>query len=58
MLAYTSFISDVHKSYRVEIIVLHHLIFLLIKISKWLLVPNAILSQQKYKALIWQKHVE
>ena len=30
---YTSFISDVHKSYRVEKIVLHHLIFLLIKIS-------------------------
>ena len=27
MLAYTSFISDVHKSYRVEKIVLHHLIF-------------------------------
>ena len=34
MSAYTSFISDVHKSYRVEKIVLHHLIFLLIKISK------------------------
>ena len=30
MSAYTSFISgDVHKSYRVEKIVLHHLIFLL-----------------------------
>ena len=29
MPAYTSFISDVHKSYRVEKIVLHHLIFYL-----------------------------
>ena len=47
MLAYTNFISDVHKSYRVEKIVLHHLIFLLIKIGKCLLVPNAILSQQQ-----------
>ena len=45
MLAYTSFISDVHKSYRVEKIVLHHLIFLLLNISTCLLVPNAILSQ-------------
>ena len=27
MLAYTGFMSDVHKSYRVEKIVLHHLIF-------------------------------
>ena len=35
MLAYTSFISDVHKSYRVEKLVLHYLIFLLIKISKF-----------------------
>ena len=34
MLAYTSLISDVHKSYRVEKIVLHRRIFLLIKISK------------------------
>ena len=34
MPAYTIFISGVHKSYRVEKIVLHHLIFLLIKISK------------------------
>ena len=33
MPAYTSFISDVHKSYGVEKIVLHHLIFLLIMIS-------------------------
>ena len=45
MLAYTSFISDVHKSYRVEKIVLLHLIFLLLNISTCLLVPNAILSQ-------------
>ena len=44
MPAYLSFISDVHshRSYRVEKIVLHHLIFLLIKIGKCLLVPNAI----------------
>ena len=34
MPAYTSFISDVHKFYRVEKIVLHHLIFLLTEISK------------------------
>ena len=34
MPAYISFISDVHKSYRVEKIVLHHLIFLIVKISK------------------------
>ena len=34
MSAYTSFISDVHKSYGVEKLVLHHLIFLLIKIIK------------------------
>ena len=34
MSEYTSFISDVHKSYRVEKLVFHHLIFLLIKISK------------------------
>ena len=31
--AYASFISEVHKSYRVEKLVLHRLIFLLIKIS-------------------------
>ena len=50
---YASFISDVHKSYHVEILVLYHLIFLLIKISKFLLVPNAILSDNcKYKAFI------
>ena len=34
MSAYTSLTSDIHKSYRVEKLVLHHLIFLLIKISK------------------------
>ena len=34
MLAYTSFIFDVRKSYRVEKIVLNHVIFLLIKITK------------------------
>ena len=47
MPAYTSFISDVHKSYRVEKIVLHHLIFLLI-------VPNAVLFHMllEYKSLI------
>ena len=41
MLAYTSFISNVHESYRVEKIVLHHLIFSFIKISKCQSVPNA-----------------
>ena len=45
MLADASFISDVLRSYRVEKIVLHRLIFLLVKISKCLLVPSAILSQ-------------
>ena len=55
MPAYTSFISDVHKPYRVEKKVLHHLIFLLIKISKCLLVPNAILFHMRlpYKSLIF-----
>ena len=33
MSAYTSFISDVLKSYGVEKFVLHHLTFLLIEIS-------------------------
>ena len=54
MSAYTSFISDAHKSCGVEKIVLHQLIFLLIKISKCLLVPNAISSQQQInKTFIW-----
>ena len=34
ILACTSFISDFPTSYRAEKLVLHHLIFLLIKISK------------------------
>ena len=45
MSVYKSFISDVHNSYGVEKLVLHHLIFLLIEISKCLLVPNVISSQ-------------
>ena len=55
MPAYTSFISDVHKSYRVEKIVLHHLIFLFLNISTCLLVPNAILFHVllPYKSLIF-----
>ena len=55
MPAYTSFVSDVHKSYRVEKIVLNHLIFFLIKISKCSLVPNAILFHMllPYKSLIF-----
>ena len=55
MPAYTSFICDVHKSYRVEKIVLHHMIFLLIKISKCQLIPNAILFHMvlPYKSLIF-----
>ena len=41
MSAYTSFfISDVHKSYRLKKLVLHHLIFLLIKISKTVLIGS------------------
>ena len=57
MLAYTSFISDVHESYRVEKI----LIFLFIKISKCQSVPNAILSQLQnilrllYGKTMWNK---
>ena len=38
MSAYTILISDVPKSYRAEKLVLHHLIFLLIKISKCMLI--------------------
>ena len=55
MSAYTSFISDVHKSYRVEKLVLHHMIFLLVKISKCQSVPNAILFHMllPYKSLIF-----
>ena len=34
MSAYKSVISDVHNSHREEKLVLHHLIFLLVKISK------------------------
>ena len=34
MPAYTGFISDIHKSYGVEKIVLHYLILLLIKFNK------------------------
>ena len=47
--------SDVHKFYRVEKIVLDHLIFLLIKISKCQSVPNAILFHifLPYKILIF-----
>ena len=40
MLAYTRFISDVHKSYRVEKIVLHHLIFLLLNISSYVFIGS------------------
>ena len=53
MLAYTSFISDVHKSYRVEKLVLHYLTFLLIKTSKCYMVPNAIL----FHILLWKSYI-
>ena len=55
MSAYTSFISDVHKSYCAEKLVLHRLIFLLIKISKCYTVPNAIFFHMllPYKSLIF-----
>ena len=54
MPAYISFISDVHKCCRVEK-VLHHLIFLFVKIIKCWLVPNAILFNMllPYKSLIF-----
>ena len=59
MLAYTSFIPDVHKSYRVEKIVLHHLIFLLLNISTCLYwFQTQFYHNRKYKAFIWQKYVE
>ena len=55
MLAYTSFISDVHKSYRVEKLILHDLIFLLICVY-WF--QTQFYHNCKYKFFIWQKHVE
>ena len=58
MPAYTSFISDVHKSYRVEKKVLHHLLLFLIKISKCLLVPNTILSQLQVQGFCMAKGCE
>ena len=58
MPAYTSFISDVHKSYRVEKIVLHHLIFLLSKFVSVYWFQTQFYHNCKYKAFIWQKDVK
>ena len=57
MLAYTSFIFDVHKSYGVEKIVLHHLIFYLSRLVSVNWFQMQFYHNCKYKAFIWQKHV-
>ena len=58
MPAYTSFSSDVHKSYRVEKIVLHHLIFYLSRLVSVYWFQTQFYHKCKYKAFIWQKRVE
>ena len=58
MPAYTSFISDVHKSYRAEKIYLHHLIFYLSSLVSVYWLQTQFYHNCKYRASIWQKHVE
>ena len=58
MPAYTSFVSDVHKSYRVEKIVLHHLIFYISRLVSVYWFQTQFYHNCKYKAFVWQKHVE
>ena len=58
MPAYTSFISNLHKSYRVEKIILHHLIFLLSRLVSVYWFPTQFYHNCKYKAFIWQKDVK
>ena len=59
MLAHTIFISDVHKSYGVEQIVLHHLIIYLISsLVRVYWFQTQFYHNCKYKTFIWQKHVE
>ena len=58
MLAYTSFISDVHKSYRVEKLALHHLISYLSRLVSVYWFQTQFYHNCKYKAFIWQKDVE
>ena len=52
MPAYTSFISDVYKSYRVEKIVLHHLIFYLSRLVSVYWFQTQFYHNCKYKASI------
>ena len=54
MLAYTSFISDVHKFYRLEKIVLQHLIFYLSRLVSVYWFQTQFYHNYKYKAFIWQ----
>ena len=58
MPAYTSFTFDVHKSYRVEKIVLHHLIFLLSRLVSVYWFQTQFYENCKYKTFIWQKDVK
>ena len=58
MAAYTSFISDVHKSYRVEKIVLQNLIFYLSRLVSVYWFRTQFYHNCKYKAFIWQKDVK
>ena len=55
MPAYTSFISDVHKSYRVEKIVLHQLIFLHSRLVSVYWFQTQFYHNCKYKTFTWQK---
>ena len=54
MLAYTSFISDVHKSYRAEKIVLHHLIFYLSRLVSVYWLQTQFYHNCKCKAFIYK----
>ena len=58
MPAYICLISDVHKSYRVEKIVLHHLIFLLSRLVIVYRFQTQFCYNCKYKAFIWQKDMK
>ena len=58
MPAYTSFISDVRKSYCMEKIVLRHLIFYLSRLVSVNWFQTQFYHNCKYKAFIWQKQVE
>ena len=55
---YKNFISDVHKSYGVDKIVLHHLIFYLLRLVSVYWLQTQFYHNCKYKTFIWQKGVE